>query len=384
MSDNRLRVGIDFHVVDGKFQGSRTHVIELFAQAIELAPDTDFYLFLDRPDSLASLHPAFGRPNVHPVRMPAANPFKRLYWLLPRLCREHAIDIVHTQYVLPWPASCRRVVTIHDILFETHPQFFTRFFVLRSRALMRLAARTADHVFTVSAFCKDEIARLYGVPPVDITVLHNGADLQRFHAGDAGLAEVNARGLASKGFILSVGRLEPRKNHQSLVEAYARLGADAPPLVLVGQRDFHFAGVFDAIARHGLQDRVKLLENVSDTELPALYRHARIFAYPAFAEGFGMPPLEAMASGTAVISSATTAIPEVIGSAGVLIDPEDVGALAEALRRLLASPEECARLAEAGQARAVTFSWRESAQRTLAVYQRLAGRSSTSKQERLA
>jgi glycosyltransferase involved in cell wall biosynthesis len=302
--------------------------------------------------------------------MPASNPFKRLYGTLPRLCKAHSIDIVHTQYVLPWPVKCRTVVTIHDVLFETHPQFFTRFFVLRSRWLMRLAARNADHVFTVSEFCKTEISRLYGVSKSNITVIHNAADFNRFQPGDAGIEHVQARGLISKGYILSVGRLEPRKNHQRLVEAYAQLGPNALPLVLVGQRDFHFAGVFDAIERHQLQDRVKILENVSDVELPALYRHAQIFAYPAFAEGFGMPPLEAMASGTAVISSNTTAIPEVVDSAGLLIDPHDVNALACALKTLMNSTEQCTRLAQAGLSRARVFSWQKSAQQMLNIYKR--------------
>jgi glycosyltransferase involved in cell wall biosynthesis len=370
---NPLRIGIDFHVVDGKFQGSRTHVIELFAQAILLAPEVQFYLFLDRPEALQKIHPAFGQPNVHAVRMPASNPLKRLYSLLPKLCKQYAIDIVHTQYILPWPvpAACLRVVTVHDVLFETHPQFFTRLFVLRSRFFIRLAARQAAHVFTVSDFCKREIVRLYRVPQAQVSVIHNGADLQRFQAGVQGLELVTARGLKSRGYILSVGRLEPRKNHQSLVEAYAQLPHDAPPLVLVGQRDFHFAGVFDAIARHGLKDRVHILENVSDAELPALYRHAQIFAYPAFAEGFGMPPLEAMASGTPVVTSQTTAIPEVVESAGILVDPYRIDTLVAALKKLLSSPEECARLGSQGQARAAQFSWQLSAQAMLAVYRKL-------------
>jgi glycosyltransferase involved in cell wall biosynthesis len=369
----RLRVGIDFHVVDGKFQGSRTHVIELFAQAIELAPEIDFYLFLAQPETLKPLHAAFRSPHVFPICMPSCNPLKRLYVSLPGLCKKHAIDIIHTQYVLPWPLAknCQRVVTIHDILFETHPQFFTKFFVLRSRILMRMAARQADHVFTVSAFCKTEISRLYGVPSTKLTVVHNGADMQRFKPGPEGLNYLAAHGLVSKQYILSVGRLEPRKNHQSLVEAYARLGPDAPPLVLVGQRDFHFAGVFEAITRHGLQDRVKILENVSDAELPALYRHAQIFAYPAFAEGFGMPPLEAMASGTPVVTSNTTALPEVVESSGILIDPQRVDELTAALKMLLRNPTQCDGLAVQGRLRAATFSWRASAQRVVDVYSKL-------------
>jgi glycosyltransferase involved in cell wall biosynthesis len=266
---------------------------------------------------------------------------------------------------------CQRVVTVHDVLFETHPQFFTRLFVLRSRFFIRMAARQAAHVFTVSAFCQREIMRLYRVPPQRVSVIHNGADLERFQAGAHGLEMVTARGLISRGYILSVGRLEPRKNHQSLVEAYAQLPDDAPPLVLVGQRDFHFAGVFDAIHRHGLKDRVHILENVSDAELPALYRHAKIFAYPAFAEGFGMPPLEAMASGTPVVTSQTTAITEVVESAGILIDPYRIDTLVSALKKMLSSPSECARMSAQGQSRAAQFSWQNAAKAMLAVYKKL-------------
>jgi glycosyltransferase involved in cell wall biosynthesis len=369
----RKRVGIDFHVVDGKFQGSRTHVIELFAQTIAQAPEIDFYLFLDQPQTLINIHPAFTLPHVHPVHMRASNPLVRLYSLLPKLCKHYALDIIHTQYILPWPVPCHRVVTVHDILFETHPQFFTKLFVLRSRLFIRWATRHAEHVFTVSRFCKQEIARLYQVPQERMTVIYNGADTARFKPGQDGLELVHARGLQSQGYILSVGRLEPRKNHQALVLAYAQLPQDAPPLVLVGQRDFHFAGVFEAITRHGLQERVKILENVGDAELPALYRHAQIFAYPAFAEGFGMPPLEAMASGTPVLSSNTTAIPEIVDQAGVLVDPHDVHQIAQALNQLLSSPEQRARLAHEGRARATTFSWVSPAQKVLAVYRQLMG-----------
>lgn len=354
-----IRVGIDFHVFDGKFQGSRTHVLELFSSVIAQSPDINFFLFLDKPELLASLSPVFCLPNVQLVRMPHANPFKRLYWQLPRLARQYKLDIVHTQYVLPWPLPCLAMVTIHDVLFETHPQFFTPLFVVRSRLLMRLAAKHAAHVFTVSEFSKSEIKRLYGVAESRITVALNGADLTRFSpiAGENEPPELAARGLASGKYLLSVGRLEPRKNHQSLVEAYALLKGQVPPLVLIGQRDFNFDGVFEAINRLGLKERVHVLENVSDTELPILYQHCQVFAYPAYAEGFGMPPLEAMAAGVPVVSSNTTAIPEVVGDAGLLVTPDDVPMLAKAIQKILDNPEESMRLKKAGRERALSFTW---------------------------
>lgn len=363
VSRMNLRIGIDMSVVDRMFQGVRTHVIELFSRVIARAPDIEFFVFLDQPELLPFLAPAFSAPNVRRIRMPTANPIKRLYWQLPTLVRRYDIDVIHTQYFLPAPVACARVVTIHDILFETHPQYFTPMFAAGSRLLMRYAARHADHVFTVSEFSKGEIARLYGVPGDRITVVYNGADLGRFAPGFAGGEFLLKRGLTSGNYILSVGRLEPRKNHRSLVEAYSRLHGEVPPLVLVGQRDFQFDAVFSAIDRLGLRGRVHVLEDVADDELPVLYRHAKLFAYPAFAEGFGMPPLEAMAAGVPVVSSNTTAIPEVVGDTGILVSPDDVSQLAAAMQRILDDPAEARRLAAAGRERALSFTWEAPAQK---------------------
>ncbi|MGZ9713170.1 glycosyltransferase family 4 protein [Glaciimonas sp. GNP009] len=353
----RPRIGIDFHVLDGKFQGSRTHVLELFSRVIAQSPDIDFFLFLDKPEILPTLSSVFSSSNVHSIKMPHANPLKRLYWQLPRLSRKYKLDIVHTQYILPWPLPCKGMVTIHDVLFETHPEYFEPIFVLRSRVLMRLAAKNAAHVFAVSEFSRSEITRLYGVPESRISVALNGADLTRFTPGKEGGHLLEQWKLVSRGYILSVGRLEPRKNHRSLIEAYALLKGEVPDLVLIGQRDFRFDDVFTTITRLDLCERVHVLENVSDVELPVLYRHACLFVYPAFAEGFGMPPLEAMAAGVPVIASNTTAIPEVVGDAGLLVAPDDVDALAAAIQRLLDNPLERGRLSAVGRERALSFTW---------------------------
>lgn len=233
---------------------------------------------------------------------------------------------------------------------------------------MRLSARHANHVFTVSAFSKAEIARRYGVAEDRITVTPNAADPARFFPGNAGQELVIARGVTPGNYLLSVGRLEPRKNHAMLVRAYARLGLDTLPLVIVGQRDFGYDELFTEITRLNLASRVLLIENVDDRELPALYRNARLFVYPAFAEGFGMPPLEALASGVPVVSSNTTSIPEVVGDAGLLVNPDDEVALAAAMGKVLSDPALVARLVNEGLEQAVHFSWIESARRVRQQY----------------
>jgi glycosyltransferase involved in cell wall biosynthesis len=165
------------------------------------------------------------------------------------------------------------------------------------------------------------------------------------------------RGLVSDGYLLTVGRIEPRKNHARLLRAYAMLKGDVLPLVVVGQRDFGVIDLGALAAELGISGRVVFIDDATDDELPVLYRHARLFVYPAFAEGFGMPPLEAMASGVAVIVANTTALPEVVGDCGVLIDPYDVSALTQGMQALLDDDERRNQLGSRALERARTFEW---------------------------
>jgi glycosyltransferase involved in cell wall biosynthesis len=304
----------------------------------------------------------FAAGNVELIYMPKASALVRLLWLLPRLHKRFRLDILHTQYVIPlWPGN-GYAVTIHDILFERFPKYFTRLFVLRSRILMRWSARRADMVFTVSEYSKGELSLRYGLSEAGIGILPNAVDVTRFYPGRDGEHHITRRGLSSRGFILSVGRIEPRKNHARLIMAYGRMSGPPPPLVIVGQRDFRYGEFERALKSLPLTHKVHVLSDVGDEELPAFYRHALAFVYPSFAEGFGMPPLEALASGTPVVTSSTTAIPEVIADAGLLIDPTDEAALTAALARVCADTQLRELLISKGLKRASRFSWHQSAQ----------------------
>jgi len=361
-SVRRPRLGVDFHTWDGIFQGSRSHILGLYREAIRLAPDIDFVFLLDGVDSLRDAHAEFRAPNVELVRMPHRRAPLRLGLQLPWLQWKHRIDLLHMQYRLPFVRTGACACTIHDLLFETHPQFFPRSFVLQSKLTFRHAARRAQRLFAVSQFSKGEIARLYGVPADDIAITYNGVDPQRFRPGPDGADEVRALGLEPGHYLLTVGRLEPRKNHETLIHAYAQLGPDAPPLVVVGQRDFSYAQIDRAVSAHGLQQRVRFLSSVGDGVLPAVMRHALLFAYPAFAEGFGMPVAEAMASGVPVITSNTTSLPEVGGAAALYADPNSSAELAAALRQVLADAPLRARMREQGLEQVKRFDWQRSAQ----------------------
>ncbi len=364
----RPRIGVDFHTFDGLFQGSRSHILGVYQEAIALAPDIDFVFLLENTEQLRSEHAAFRASNVELVSVPHRNGLVRLAWQLPRLQRSLSLDLLHVQYRLPFfpagPCAC----TIHDTLFETHPEFFTKNFVRMSRFTGRRAVRDAALLFTVSEFSRQEIARLYGVDAARIAITTNGVDATRFHPGDDGMDYVRAQGLEAGQYLCTVGRLEPRKNHVNLLRAYALLPQPRPPLVIVGQRDAGSDPIFSALHALGHENEVRFLSQVPDHAVPALIRHAAVFVYPSFAEGFGMPVAEAMASGVPVVTSSTTALPEVAGTASLTADPHDPADIARAITALLSDAALHRKTIADGLVQAARFNWHDAAQVLVARY----------------
>lgn len=367
-NDRLIRIGVDFHTFDGIFQGSRSHVLGLFKQAIKLAPDIEFFFFLANPESLRRDHPEFSSSNVTLVEMPHRSGFARLAFQLLWLKFKYRISILHTQYRIPFLPLGDCACTIHDVLFESHPEYFPRSFIVQSKLTFRHAAFLSKILFTVSEYSRGEISRRYGIDPEKISVLYNGVDTKNFYPGRQNLDIVEAFGLRSNAYILTIGRLEPRKNHVRLIEAYASLGAEVPPLVCIGQRDFGYEPALQAASRLGVSDRVIFLENVDDRSLPVLIRHARLFVFPAIAEGFGMPVAEALASGIPVVTSNSTSLVEVAGDAAVLVDPLDVESIAEGMRRVLDDSVLSEKLAQQGPVQARKFDWKLSAQALVDAY----------------
>jgi len=371
---NRPRIGIDFHGWTGIYQGSRSHLFGIYSRAVKLAPELDFYFLAEEPERLREIWDVSRLPNVRFVPMARGHGLVRLFVRLPMSVLRHRLDLLHAQYRIPPFMTSRTVVTIHDVLFEEYPQFFTPFFTFQSKLFFRHAARTARQVLTVSEYSRRELARCYGIPAERIVVTPNGVNLERFNS-IAGVddAEVLRRfGLGSGNYVLSVGRLEPRKNYPTMIRAFRQSNRTDLTFAIVGQRDFSYGDALrEAEDARKAGFRVAVLENVDDEALPVLMRNAIVFMYLAYAEGFGMPPLEAMACGTPVIASNTTALPEVVGDAGLLVDPSSSDEAAGALTSLLADKALRDRLSLRARDRAAQFTWQRSAENLVTAFRSL-------------
>jgi glycosyltransferase involved in cell wall biosynthesis len=210
----------------------------------------------------------------------------------------------------------------------------------------------------------------YGLSPGKVDVVHNGVGSRFRPLPAAQVAAFRVEQGLPESFILFLGTLEPRKNVTRLLEAYARLPESKPPLMLAGGKGWLYEDLLARREALGLTDQVHFVGYVPAEDLPLWYNAAELFAYPSLYEGFGLPPLEAMACGTPVISSASSSLPEVVGSAGLLVDPTDVEALATAMHRVISDKDLQAEMRNAGLEQARLFSWRQTALQTAGSYRR--------------
>ncbi len=280
-----------------------------------------------------------------------------------RLLRDHrapSADLFHGLNQRLGSARHRRAIsTFHD-LFVISGDYSTPEFRERFTAQARDAAQRSDLIIAVSAFTARQVEQLLGVDPARIRVIHHGFRPVALTAPPRGREQL----------ILSVGAIQRRKNTVRLVEAFEQLAAGWK-LVLAGSSGFDSQDAMQRIARSPRKQDIQVLGYVPDAELEELYQRASIFAFPSLDEGFGMPVLDAMARGVPVVTSNVSAMPEVAGEAGLLVDPHDTGSIAEGLRRLADDTRLREQLTQAGLGRAHEFTWEKSVDSTWRVYQEL-------------
>ncbi len=280
-----------------------------------------------------------------------------------------------TEHLLPRLKRVPSVFTLHDLAYLRLPQYH----LLQNRLFLTLMMprflAQADQIIAISDSTRRDILLHYHLDPAKIVVVSEGVE-PRFAPAAAGdrLDAIRSTFNLPARFILFVGTIEPRKNLPTLLEAYNALRTKHPDvgLVIAGSKGWLYQSFFDRLKSLGLQDVVRLTGFVADDQLPTLLNAAEVFAFPSSFEGFGLPPLEAMACGVPVVCSNASSLPEVVGEAGLLVPPDDPRAWAEALDRVLSDPGLRLDLRSRGLAQARRFTWEAAARQTLAVYQRAA------------
>ncbi len=367
-----MHIAIDAHSVGTGLAGNETYITNLIEALAEIDTVNHYTLYVTKREAIERFHNRW--PHVQTRLTLPHTPLVRIPLTLAAELRRRPVDLLHVQYTAPPVAPCPFVATIHDLSFEHLPETFKRRSRLQLRLTVRHTARKAAQIIASSEYSRADIIETYGIKPERVSVTPLAA-AEHFAPANQKEVERVCKHYGIEGdYILGVGSVQPRKNLVRLIEAYAdlrrtRTHAKLPKLVLVGKRGWLYKESFQAVAAHGLADDVLWTGYAPEVDLPALYTGAQCFVYPSYFEGFGLPPLEAMRCGAPVIAGNRTSLPEVVGDAGLLVDPFNIDALAHAIAQVIDSDTLRAELRRKGLEQARKFSWQRTAQLTLKVYE---------------
>ncbi|MDQ3069278.1 MAG: glycosyltransferase family 4 protein [Acidobacteriota bacterium] len=335
------------------------------------------YVLLCRPADVAVAR-TFGE-NFRAVPESAANYSVREQFSIPLTLKRAGADVFHApHYVLPPLLPCPSIVTIHDCIHLRFPEYLpNRIAHAYARTFMSIAATRSARILTVSEASKRDILHFLHPPASKVEVIYNAID-DRFDREPevADVVRVRQRYQLENPFLLYAGNIKPHKNVDRVIDAFARLkkrGFERLKLLIIGDELSKYPQLRRAVHRHQLHQHVRFLGFVPDATLAVLYRLADVFVFPSLYEGFGLPPLEAMASGTPVVTSNVSSLPEVVGDAALLVDPRDAEAIADAVQRILTDDGLRRSLVQKGLGRAHEFSWERSVRRIREVYLEVGG-----------
>ena len=374
MYDAVMRVAIDARKLHDF--GIGTYTRNLLRHLARIDRDNEYVLLCHPPD--LGIAAQLGT-NFRTVLEPSPNYSIREQFHVPWVLHRERPDVFHApHYVMPPAVRCRSLVTIHDCIHLMFPQYLAnRAAHVYARASMWSAAHRSHRILTVSEASKRDIIHFLNVPPEKIVVVYNAID-ERFRVppSEEAIARVRERYQLDHGFVLYVGNIKPHKNLVRLVEAFDGLrkrGFDELKLLIIGDEISKLPALRRAVHSHKLHKHVRFLGYLPDDTLAILYRLAAVFVFPSLYEGFGLPPIEAMACGAPVVTSNVSSLPEVTGDAAVLVDPYDIESIVDGIARVLSDPALREELRAKGIARARAFSWEQSVGRTREIYQEVAG-----------
>jgi len=375
-----MRIAIDYTAAIRQGAGIGTYARNLVAAMLAQDSNNQYKL-------LSSGHPTTEHPfpraeNVRGQSIFIPDRYLNILWYrwrapLPATLFSGPVDIYHgPDFVLPpLGKKVRKVVTIHDLAFLEHPEYAVPSLAAYLKKVVPEAVTAANVVAAVSTEVQRTLIEHLQVPPEKLTVIPNGVGPHFRRITDPLILNAARHKFGLKHpLLLAVGTMEPRKNHLGLIKAFhmARQQKQGPAmLAIVGGPGWLYDETRKLVSDLQMEHKVRFLGRVSDLELITLYSIADSFAFPSFFEGFGIPPIEAMACGTPVITSKTSSLPEVVGDAALLVDPSDIADIAQAIVRLTQDADLCATLQQKGYQRAKEFTWEKSAYKMLNLYQRL-------------
>jgi glycosyltransferase involved in cell wall biosynthesis len=374
-----MRFSVDAHAVGQHLTGNETYIRNLLNCFAVLDRQAEFVAYISRQDAFDQVPDRFQKKRI------ATNPYVRLGYDLAKRVAEDRPNLLHVQYTAPLRCAAPIVVSVHDVSFLEHPEYFTSLRALQLRLTVRRTVRSAASVLTPSEFSKRRILEAYHLADEKVVVLPNGVS-SAFHpvAREAAQRSLPAPFNIPFPYVLTVGDLQPRKNHLGLIRAFEELIRNYPQLphhlVVVGKETWYAPTVTAAAKKSAVHDRIHFTGFVDDDQLHRLYGACDLMVYPSFYEGFGLPILEAMACGRAVACSNTSAMPEVADSAAILFDPGSQRDLVTSMRDLLLNPELRLRMERLGAQRATLFSWEKTAAKTLDLYYSVGGQAKSATQ----
>ena len=364
-----MRIGIDARIAHYSRGGIRSYTVHLLEALAELDVDADYRVLRSRKED--GVLPSHSALRCVACWTPSHHRFER--WALGVEIARLGLDLLHSpDFIPPAFGYGRSVITVHDLNFLYYPRFLTAESRRYYNEQIEWAVRRADHILADSQATEADLTSLLDVASDKITVVHLAADESFQPLPESTARQVVAQHELRPGFLLFVGTLEPRKNVPGLLRAYRMLLDERitdEPLVLVGGKGWLYEEIFDRVEALDLGTHVRFLHGVPDADLPGFYNAASVLAMPSFYEGFGLPALEAMSCGTPVVAADRASLPEVVGDAASLVDPESPEDLAEALKRILTEDSERERMRKAGLEQADGFSWERVARETQAVYE---------------
>jgi glycosyltransferase involved in cell wall biosynthesis len=379
-----FHIGIDAHAIGARQGGNETYIRELILALTRIDQQNRYTIYMANRASAGEWRDLLARtsPNFAVRLLPPPTPIVRAPLALAYELRRRPVDLLHVQYTAPPFCPVPVVATIHDLAFEHYPETFTRRGSWQLRLTVRYTARRAACLLTVSEFSRNDLQRTYGIPEERLVVTWNGIDARFNRSAQNGVDELKRLAQTYRlrpGYLLALGSLQPRKNIPRLIRAYVDLRRTrptlTPQLVIAGRELWLTSAIFREIDRElanlPWRDDIIFTGYVPDADLPALYRNARMLIYPSIFEGFGLPPVEAMACGTPVVTSQAGSLPEVCGHAARYVDPWSVESIRDGILDLLTDDQLSSQLILRGVQQARRFDWEQTAVLTREVYERV-------------